>query len=519
MLRTARILIPLLLASIVMGCSPGQPYDATLLNAERVMSISPDSACDMIISLEHCDTLSQGNRALFSVLYIEAVHKKRLTIDDTTAITASEHYFKRHGDELRWGKAVLQHGIILLNANKFTQAAWLMKQAEEIAHRQHNKELTYDAAHALGDLNRATQGHNFMLKNYRKALETAQLMHNPSLEAMSLYKLIRAYAQEGKADSAQMWVNEAIPVAKTLEPLKKADLMASMAHVKLLQGDNFKAKAVLQDALNTFPSEYAALLMGNVLEQEGDMEQAVKYWYQANNTLDAEIKMEALKSLIAHYKDKNPERTLNLSITLNNVYTEIHIPGQTEKVAEIQTEHDQMVKNATSSKRLKLIGGIAAGLTLLVLTLLVYHRQKMHRYSALMSHLGELQRQIATQERQKEWQSEEELMNREIVHKFHQLATAGKTPQLAQWALLHDEVDCALPGFLQIINQNGTLPERDLRMCMLIKLCFLPTEIAVLTGVSPQIVTNSRARLLNRIFGESGGARDFDKKIQSLNRQ
>ena len=45
---------------------------------------------------------------------------------------------------------------------------------------------------------------------------------------------------------------------------------------------------------------------------------------------------------------------------------------------------------------------------------------------------------------------------------------------------------------------------------------FQPSEIAVLVGASPQTVTNSRTRLLGKIFGEKGGARDFDRRIRQM---
>lgn len=60
------------------------------------------------------------------------------------------------------------------------------------------------------------------------------------------------------------------------------------------------------------------------------------------------------------------------------------------------------------------------------------------------------------------------------------------------------------------------LSVRDIRICMLIKLRFIPTEIAALIGESPQTITNRRARLLGKVFGEKGGAKDFDARIQKL---
>ncbi len=43
---------------------------------------------------------------------------------------------------------------------------------------------------------------------------------------------------------------------------------------------------------------------------------------------------------------------------------------------------------------------------------------------------------------------------------------------------------------------------------------FLPTEIANLTISTPQAITNTRVRLLKKLFNETGGAKDFDIVIK-----
>ena len=42
---------------------------------------------------------------------------------------------------------------------------------------------------------------------------------------------------------------------------------------------------------------------------------------------------------------------------------------------------------------------------------------------------------------------------------------------------------------------------------------FQPSEIAILVASSPQSITNLRVRLLQKLFNETGGAKDFDQRI------
>lgn len=51
-------------------------------------------------------------------------------------------------------------------------------------------------------------------------------------------------------------------------------------------------------------------------------------------------------------------------------------------------------------------------------------------------------------------------------------------------------------------------------MCLLTVHNFLPSEIANLTIATPQAITNTRVRLLRKLFGETGGAKDFDTAIK-----
>ena len=39
------------------------------------------------------------------------------------------------------------------------------------------------------------------------------------------------------------------------------------------------------------------------------------------------------------------------------------------------------------------------------------------------------------------------------------------------------------------------------------------SEIAILVASSPQSITNLRVRLLQKLFNETGGAKDFDQRI------
>ena len=110
-----------------------------------------------------------------------------------------------------------------------------------------------------------------------------------------------------------------------------------------------------------------------------------------------------------------------------------------------------------------------------------------------------------------QWNVENQLLNAEPVYHLHTLAAKGRNASAADW----QEVYELMGDFMSKLSRYS-LSARELSVCALIKLRFIPSEIAALTNSSPQAVTNLRVRLHEKIFGEKGGARDFDRKIRML---
>ena len=74
-----------------------------------------------------------------------------------------------------------------------------------------------------------------------------------------------------------------------------------------------------------------------------------------------------------------------------------------------------------------------------------------------------------------------------------------------------------LPSFiLTLFNTGYDLQSHETDLCVLIKAKFRPSEIAILMNLSPQNITNLRARLNKKMFHGDKGARDFDEKIINL---
>ncbi|MBP3768045.1 MAG: hypothetical protein J6I31_07195 [Prevotella sp.] len=86
-----------------------------------------------------------------------------------------------------------------------------------------------------------------------------------------------------------------------------------------------------------------------------------------------------------------------------------------------------------------------------------------------------------------------------------------------EWDALDVMVDGQLPMFrttLQALCPN--MKRGSYQICLLVKLHFRPSEIAVLLRASLPYVSINRRRLLTRVFHRQGTAAEFDRRIREI---
>ncbi len=109
------------------------------------------------------------------------------------------------------------------------------------------------------------------------------------------------------------------------------------------------------------------------------------------------------------------------------------------------------------------------------------------------------------------------LLDMPVVTKLHKQAACGRAASDTDLSNLINTVNRHIPEFIPAIEREGvTLSHNDVIICVLVKLRFLPSELGILLGSTPQAITNSRVRLLKKIFNMKGGAKIFDEKIRGL---
>lgn len=112
----------------------------------------------------------------------------------------------------------------------------------------------------------------------------------------------------------------------------------------------------------------------------------------------------------------------------------------------------------------------------------------------------------------------EELMTTAIYNRFKfVLAHPKENLQKKDWNSLRKMMDEKIPHFYsEIHTRKARLQQQDYDICILVRLFFTPSEIAILTNNNPSNISMKRIRLLKRIFGIDGSPEEFDKRIQNI---
>ena len=148
--------------------------------------------------------------------------------------------------------------------------------------------------------------------------------------------------------------------------------------------------------------------------------------------------------------------------------------------------------------------------------LMLKESEKSKMYDLLQQELEGLRQNMATVSATRNKESQK-MMEAAAVERLRELIAAGNHPSDEEWKELSkvfEEYDNSFSKWLA--GQSGKLNRREMRLCMLSRLHFQPSEAAVLLVTTRQNVTNMRSRMMPKVFGEEGSAADFGMRIAEI---
>ena len=516
------ILCIIIILIIIVGCSHEQSHNELLTKAEQIVFTQPDSVVGMLSPSWNDTAMSEADRALYGLLYTEALHRSGLYIGTDSLIKASKDYFERHGDNKHLARAMLHHGIILYQQQKTREAILSMKQAEQMARGLNEPALDWYIFSVLGDVSDNVGDYITTLRYYKQALKAAQQVENKQWTVQTLNNIATTFDVLGEKDSLKYYLEQAKPLADSTEGDVRANYLVNEASYLMKTGKTDEAKRFLTESMKISPTDRGDKLLADIYVQEGDIASAMMLWYRLITSLSPDVAIQSYQLIIDHMNLLgNTENAAVYSLRLNEVYRGLYDRRDAAGIVDIMTQFDEQLKERRQYRTV--IALLAAIIFFMILSAIIawYSRRRIDKLNARFAESQEqynLTRSELTQvRRQKEReQRENSLQLKETVSRLHASANKGKpvadedANELAQLSYAQNP---KLRELLSALNSKEQL------VCLLTIQNFLPTEIATLTISTPQAITNTRVRLLKKLFDVTGGARDFDNAIKQVNKQ
>lgn len=560
-----------LLATVMLmalaACTQRETYDRTLMRTERMTDTNPYGALTLLNGRKDSLCAGPADSALYELVYTEAVHDLGVMLANSAYIDRSADYFRQCGDRRRRARALVQTALCRYDNRDWRGAMLLAKTAEEVAAGTHDNFLEFRLAAALALMNTLTGHHDLVMKYRRMELDAAQRTGSPDHVALAWNDMATEYLRINRTDSFMVCMNRCRPLLEKAGPKVQAVIRTNLGCYHINRGDTARAIRLLTQAYIGCPDRMASLRLGDIYAATGRVQQAERMWYDAAGSDTPCISKSALKKLIALARTRGDDRArLFLSDKLNDVYDN-DIPLETaSSLVDLQKNYDNQRDERLYHTNLMRMGGAAVVLLVVMTGFVIYHRRKIGHYGRVISRqnmtleelntgytrdlenyrvlklrleklqqarekdvrliaektreMEQMQAQLATYQNDRrtpeQWDMEDRLISDDRVYALHRRASAGRLAEPQDWSALHQLTNRYDGNLCALFAHHSNLSPNEINVIILTRLRFIPTEIAVLTGMSSQSVTNTRARLLQKIFGVKGGAKDFDDRIRSI---
>ena len=498
-----KIVIILTCSLVFAACSSEHCRNTRLLQAETLCQQYPDSTIRLLDGLDIDSFSVEADRALYGLVFTEAIHRVGLILSSDTLINLSQQFYEKQGDDVRLARACLHHGIVLYGQKRYGEAFRLLKRAEELAEDVNDLALNYELFAVMGDINDNANNYPLTLEYYHRSLRAAEQLGNQEWTVRQLNNLATTFDAMNNTDSLKAYIERCRPLQDSVQGPIRATMLTNLGSYYLHQNDLDKAKEYLLLSQQTTYLDKSIKLLGDIAALEGKWPQACDYWFQTLQSGDYAIRIDAYRKLInyydslAEYDEKHHRMASHLSQRLNTLYRDNYENNGATSILDMQVQYDEQQKERHQYRTI--IGLLTVlGIVIFIAGLIAWYYILTHR------ELVQMQRQKKRQLRDNSRQL------KDVTARLHKTVNLGQVAKDEDISALAQCCYSLNPALLALLKPLST---KEQTVCLLIRQHFQPSEIAILVASSPQSITNLRVRLLQKLFNETGGAKDFDQRI------
>ncbi|MBQ8629745.1 MAG: tetratricopeptide repeat protein [Prevotella sp.] len=119
--------------SLLVGCNSTVSKNQELISVEQLMSERPDSALVILQSIDTLSLKSSADKALYSLLYVQALDKNYIDTQDDTQIQIAVNFYKESEDDYHKMLSYYYLARIYENSKEYSSAITSLLKAEKIA--------------------------------------------------------------------------------------------------------------------------------------------------------------------------------------------------------------------------------------------------------------------------------------------------------------------------------------------------------------------------------------------------
>ena len=373
---------------LVSACQQGSPYRSQLAEAERLIELHLDSACQLLDSIPLSGLQEGKERALYHLLTTEAAYRRYPPMENVSLLDECAKVFEAAGDQQHLAATYYYKGVLAYDLWNRKEAAikWL-KQAEELAEKADDEQLRNKIYEELHHVNLRAGNYLLALGYAKQFLQSSVVLEQPELVCRAYDDLALDFMNLDEPDSVSYYRQECFALLEKLGQ-QNAYYFANYASELIEAGKYAEARPWLMKAVELEPMANEYVMLGIIDHQEGDTLQARKDWEHALTFDDARFSVKAYRYLAELYTERGDYQTaLTLRQFADSVEEASNKQNWTEQIADIQRKHDKAVleQKATSLINHWLIFAIVALALLLILSGYLFHfRQKAHEYRSAM---------------------------------------------------------------------------------------------------------------------------------------
>lgn len=246
------------------SCQSDYTKNESILRAEKLLCISPDSAFSILAGIKQPEKLSRADNAAWCLHYTHAQYKLQQKINSDSLIKISINYYSKRNLPKYCGTAWYLLGCIYSSNNQKPEAVSAFKKAEDILKNTKEDRLKGLVAFNIGYISMQDELYTHSLSYFRNSIKYFEYSGDNKYKAYAYKEISNMYDQMNYSfDSVFHYLNLAANFSR------QTNDTINYYHILILQGklflekDSYRSKEYILKGYKHFPDNrpyYAAYL-------------------------------------------------------------------------------------------------------------------------------------------------------------------------------------------------------------------------------------------------------------------